>query len=79
MSSLSKKSLNNYLKSFVSVAGMSGLVVAAVGNGGNANAFSVDSLNLGTVRELRQVITQTNQPPEVIINAPGKRKDIFII
>ena len=71
MSSLSKKSLNNYLKSFVSVAGMSGLVVAAVGNGGNANAFSVDSLNLGTVRELRQVITQTNQPPEVIINAPG--------
>ena len=54
--------MNLNLKSLVSVASISGLVIA-IGNTGNANAFSI--------QQLRQVITQNSEPPEVIIDDPG--------
>ena len=57
------KSSNNFLKSLASVAGLSGLAIAILGNAGKTNALSI--------QQIRQVITQNNQPPEVIINAPS--------
>jgi len=68
MKSLNK---NNYFKSVVSLAGISGLAMATMGNAGNVNALPLDGLNLNTVQQLRQIITQNNEPPEVIINSPG--------
>lgn len=56
------KYINNHLKSWLSCAGLSSLAIAIVGNTGGANALSI--------QQLRQVITQNNQPPEVIINNP---------
>ncbi|MCC0176030.1 COP23 domain-containing protein [Waterburya agarophytonicola K14] len=66
------KSLNNYLKSLASFASLSGLAIATTGNAGSVNALPLDSLNLNTIQQLRQVITQSNQPPEVIINSPSR-------
>ena len=72
------KSLNNHLKSLVSFATVPGLVLgfataqsAIFGTATSVNALPLDSLDLNTVQQLRQVISQTNQPPEVIINEPN--------
>lgn len=65
------KPLNNYFKSLVSYVGLSSLVVTGIVYPHSAEALPLDSLNLDTVQQLRQVISQTNQPPEVIINSPG--------
>lgn len=58
------KSLNNYFKSLVAWAGVSGLTIATIGSGGSAIALPLNSLNTNA-------IAQNDQPPEVIINAPG--------
>ena len=64
------KPLNNYFKSLVSFAGLSGVVVTSLAYPNSAEALPLKDLNLNTVRQLRQVVSQTNQPPEVIVN-PG--------
>lgn len=70
------KSLNNYFKSLVSLAGLSSLAIAAIGNAGNANALPLGNLNSNTLQQLRQVISQSNQPPEVIINSPNNSRSV---
>lgn len=65
------KPLNNYFKSLVSFAGLSGLVVTSIAHASSAEALPVTNLNFDTIQQLRQVISQTSQPPEVIINSPG--------
>ena len=70
------KSLNNYFKSLASVAGLSGLAIAAIGNAGNANAIPTANLNNSTFQQLRQVISQSNEPPEVIINSPNSSRSV---
>ena len=67
------KSLNNYFKSLVSVAGLSSLAMAVIGNAGNATAFPLGNSSSHTLQQLRQVISQSNEPPEVIINSPNSR------
>ena len=62
---------NNYIKSMISVAGISGLAIATIGNTYSASALSLEQINLNTIQQLHQVISQNSQPPEVIINAPN--------
>jgi hypothetical protein len=64
------KSLNNYFKSIISGISISGLTVATIGSAGSAIALPLNSLNTNTIQQLQQVIAQSDQPPEVIINAP---------
>ncbi len=56
------KTLNKYLKSAVSIAGFSGLAVASFSNVSHGN----------TLGRIRQAISQTNQPPEVIVTAQAQ-------
>ena len=70
------KPLNSYLKSLVSFASLSGLVIPSIFQANSAQALSWQDLNLDTVQQLRQAITQSNQPPEVIINSPGNNTSI---
>lgn len=64
-------SLNNYLKSLISAAGISSLAIATVGNANTVNALPLGQLNPSTIQQLRQVISQNSQPPEVIIDTPN--------
>jgi len=65
------KSLNNNLKSLVSLATIPGLTVAIFGVANSVNALPLNNLKLNNIQQLRQVITQNNEPPEVIINEPS--------
>lgn len=65
------KSLNNHLKSLVSLATLPSLAVAFLGSTNRVNAFPVENINFNSIQQIRQVISQTNQPPEVIINEPN--------
>ena len=62
--------LNNHLKTLVSLAAIPG-AIALSNLPASANALSVEDLNLDGVRQLRQVLSQNNEPPEVIINDPN--------
>lgn len=64
------KSLNKHLKSLVAFATIPGMAIASF-NLKSANAFPLENLDLNSIQQLRQVISQTNEPPEVIINQPG--------
>ena len=65
------KASKNYFKSLVSFAGLSGLVLTSIAQAGSAEALPSNNLNFNNIKQLRQVISQTNQPPEVIINSPN--------
>jgi hypothetical protein len=65
------KSFKNHLKSLVSLATVPGLTVAILGTTNSVNALPLDNLNFNTIKQLRQVISQNNEPPEVIINEPN--------
>ena len=65
------KASKNHFKSLVSFAGLSGLVLTSIVQAGSAEALPLNNLNLNNIKQLRQVISQTNQPPEVIINSPN--------
>ena len=71
MLSQSIKPLNIHLKSLVSCAGLSSLVITSIVYPKSAEALPLDGLNLDTIQQLQQVISQANQPPEIIINSPG--------
>ena len=63
------KSLNKHLN-WVALATIPGLAIAS-GTFSSVNAFPLTELSLDDVQQLRQVISQTNEPPEVIINQPN--------
>ena len=65
------KSLNNHLKSLISLVSLPSLAIAILGTATSVNALPLDSLNLTSLQQLRQVISQSNEPPEVIINEPN--------
>ena len=65
------KASKNYFKSLVSFAGLSSLAIAGITQAGSAEALPLNNLSLDRVEQLRQVISQTNEPPEVIINSPN--------
>ncbi|MGL5940769.1 MAG: COP23 domain-containing protein [Waterburya sp.] len=65
------KSFNNHLKSLISLATVPGLTVAILGTTNSVNALPLDNSNFNTIKQLRQVISQNNEPPEVIINEPN--------
>ncbi|BAZ45101.1 hypothetical protein NIES4102_21180 [Chondrocystis sp. NIES-4102] len=67
------KSLNKYLTSFVSLVTIPGLTVASLGISNSVNALPLNNLKLNNLQQLRQVVSQSNQPPEVIINQPSNR------
>ena len=61
--------LNKHLKTFLSLAAIPG-AIALSSTHGSANALSVEDLNFNGIQQLRQVLSQNNEPPEVIINEP---------
>lgn len=64
-------SLNNHLKSLVSLATVPTLAIAILGTANRVNALPFDGLKINSIQQLRQVISQSNEPPEVIINEPN--------
>ena len=64
-------SLNNHLKSLVSLASIPSLALVFWSSASNANALPVKNLDFNSIQQLRQVISQTKEPPEVIINQPN--------
>lgn len=74
------KSLNNHLPSSVALsrvptfaAGFASTLgaIAILGTANSVNALPLDGLNLNSMQQLRQAISQSNEPPEVIINDPN--------
>ena len=59
--------LNNHLKTISLVA----MGVAIASTTQNVSALSIEDLNLDSIQQLRQVIGQNGQPPEVIIDEPN--------
>lgn len=64
------KSLNKHLKSLIAFATLPCIAAVSFGNIQDANAFSLADINITSMEDLRQVISQTNEPPEVIIGQP---------
>ena len=62
--------LNNHFKALVSLVTLPS-AIALLTNPARVNALSLNDLNLNSVQQLRQVLSQNNEPPEVIINQPG--------
>ena len=61
---------NNHLRTLVSLAAIPG-AIAYSASYGSANALSVQDLNFDGIQQLKQVLSQNSEPPEVIINEPG--------
>ena len=66
--SLKLNNLKNHLKAISLVA--IGTAIAT-GMSQSAKALSIEDLNLDSIQQLRQVIGQNGQPPEVIIDQPN--------
>jgi hypothetical protein len=62
--------LNQHFKTLVSLATIPG-AIAFLGIPTQVNALDFAGLNLGNMQQLRRVISQTSEPPEVIIDQPG--------
>lgn len=62
--------LNSHLKAISLVA--IGTAIA-ISPSQRVEALSIEDLNLDSIQQLRQVIGQNGQPPEVIINEPNSR------
>jgi hypothetical protein len=69
---LQSMNLNNHLKTLVSLFTIPG-AIALLGIPSSVNALSVDNLSLNSTHQLRQVLSQNSEPPEVIINEPNRR------
>ena len=68
------KLLNKYLKSLVSYAGLSTLAITTVANSGNVRASSlsdINDINIDSIQQWRQVISQIDRPRDIIINNPS--------
>lgn len=61
---------NNHLRTLVSLAAIPGAIALST-TYGSANALSVQDLNFDGIQQLRQVLSQNSEPPEVIINEPS--------
>ena len=59
-----------YFKTLVSLATIPG-AIAIVATPATVGASQVNGVNLNSIQQIRQVISQNSQPPEVIINEPG--------
>lgn len=75
MNSLNIHLKNKHLKSLVTFASIPGLAVAFAANAKNVNALPVKNLDFKSVQQLSQVISQTSEPPEVIIDEPNSSPD----
>lgn len=64
------KSLNKHLNKLVAFATLPGMAAVFFSNIQNVNAFSIADLDLNSIKQLPQIISQTNEPPEVIIGQP---------
>ena len=62
--------LNNHFKALVSLVTLPS-AIAFLAEPGAANALSIKDLSNNSIQQLRQVLSQSNEPPEVIINQPG--------
>lgn len=62
--------LNQHFKTLVSLATIPG-AIAFLGIPTKVNALDLEGLNPNRLQHLRQVIAQSNEPPEVIIDQPG--------
>ncbi|MBE9047115.1 hypothetical protein IQ255_22400 [Pleurocapsales cyanobacterium LEGE 10410] len=60
--------LNNHIK-FLSLVTVPGAIAISTAN--SVNAFPGDRFNFDSIQQLRQTISQSNQPPEVIIDEPN--------
>ena len=63
------QNLKQHFKTLVSLATIPG-AIAISATPATVNALEVNGVNLNSIQQIRQVISQTN-PPEVIINEPG--------
>ncbi|MEL6930297.1 MAG: COP23 domain-containing protein, partial [Cyanobacteria bacterium J06600_6] len=62
--------LKQHFKALVSLATIPGaMAISAVPAA--VNALDVNGLDFTSIQQIRQVISQNNRPPEVIINEPG--------
>lgn len=61
---------NQHCQTLVSLGILPG-AIAFLGLPANVNALDIEDLNLNNIQQLRQVISQNNRPPEVIIDQPG--------
>jgi hypothetical protein len=62
--------LNEHVKTLISLATIPG-AIAFLGMTTRVNALDLRGLNLETIQQLRPIIAQTKEPPEVIIDEPG--------
>jgi hypothetical protein len=62
--------LNHPFKTLVFLATLPG-AIALFSVPGAANALSINDLSSNSIQQLRRVLSQNNEPPEVIINQPG--------
>ena len=65
------KTSKNYVKSLVSFACLPSMAIAGIAQAGRAEALPLNNLNLLDRIEQLRVISQTNEPPEVIIDSPN--------
>ena len=65
--------LNSYLKfkTLVSLVTIPGAIIALIAAPFRANALGIEDLNLNNIQQLRRVLSQNSEPPEVIIDAPN--------
>ncbi len=65
--------LNSHLKfkTLVSLVTIPGAIIALIASPYRANALGIEDLNLNNIQQLRQVLSQNSEPPEVIIDAPN--------
>ncbi|MGB5632346.1 MAG: COP23 domain-containing protein [Waterburya sp.] len=70
--------LNSHLKfkTLVSLVTLPGAIIALIASPPRVNALSVDDLNLSNIQQLRQVLSQNSEPPEVIINEPNSSDSV---
>ncbi|MEM8676195.1 MAG: COP23 domain-containing protein [Cyanobacteria bacterium P01_G01_bin.67] len=60
----------NHLQILVSLVTLPG-AIAVMTNATSVNALGVDDLNLNSIQQLQQILSQNSEPPEVIIDAPN--------
>ncbi|MEL6787198.1 MAG: hypothetical protein AAFO76_07255, partial [Cyanobacteria bacterium J06607_15] len=64
-----KQQLKQYSKTVVSLATIPG-TIALMSAPATVNALEIGDLSFDSIQQLRQVISQSNEPPEVIIGQP---------